>query len=136
MASVSQTRLSESGDTAMFAVTPAGSPQDAATERLVEDLREEVLPGSLSGEAHVGGTSALTLNQSDHLAERLPLFVTGVVGLSFLLLVAAFRAPLIAAKAGVVNLLSVGAAFGMIALFAQGGFFGELIGIARAQPRG
>jgi RND superfamily putative drug exporter len=134
VASVSQPRLSESDDTAMFAVTPAGSPQDAATERLVEDLREEVLPGSLSGEAHVGGTSALTLDQSDHLAERLPLFVTGVVGLSFLLLVAAFRAPLIAAKAGVVNLLSVGAAFGMIALFAQGGFFGELIGIDREVP--
>jgi putative drug exporter of the RND superfamily len=54
--------------------------------------------------------------------------------LSLLLLIAAFRAPLIAAKAGVMNLLSVGAAFGVIALFAQGGFFGELIGIDQEVP--
>jgi putative drug exporter of the RND superfamily len=134
VASVSPPRLSPSGDSAMLTVIPTGSSQDAATERLVEDLRGVVLPGAVSGEAHVGGTSALTLDQSDYLAGRLPLFVSGVVGLSFLLLVAAFRAPLIAAKAGVVNLLSVGAAFGMIALFAQGGFFGELIGIDREVP--
>jgi RND superfamily putative drug exporter len=134
VASVSQPRLSGSGEAAMLVVTPTGSPQDAATERLVEDLRDRVLPGGLTGRAHVGGTAPLTIDQSEHLAERLPLFVTGVVGLSFLLLVAAFRAPLIAAKAGVMNLLSVGAAFGMIALFAQGGFFGELIGIDREVP--
>jgi putative drug exporter of the RND superfamily len=134
VAAVSPPRLSPSGDSAMLTVVPTGSPQDDATERLVEDLRGLVLPGAVSGEAHVGGTSALTLDQSDYLAGRLPLFVSGVVGLSFLLLVAAFRAPLIAAKAAVVNLLSVGAAFGMIALFAQGGFFGELIGIDREVP--
>ena len=130
VAAVSEPSISESGDTAVFAVTPTGSPQDASTERLVEELRGQVYPG----EAHVGGTSALALDQSNHIADRLPLFVAGVVGLSFLLLVAAFRAPLIALKAGVMNLLSVGAAFGMIALFAQGGFFGELIGIDREVP--
>ena len=130
VAAVSEPRLNATGDTAVFTVTPTGSPQDDSTERLVEDLRGQVFPG----EAHVGGTSALAMDQSDHLAGRLPLFVAGVVGLSFLLLVAAFRAPLIAAKAGVMNLLSVGAAFGMIALFAQGGFFGELIGIDREVP--
>ena len=114
----------------MLTVTPTGSPQAGSTEQLVHDLRGQAFPG----ETHVGGTSALAIDQSEHLAGRLPLFVAGVVGLSFLLLVAAFRAPLIAVKAGVMNLLSVGAAFGMIALFAQGGFFGELIGIDREVP--
>jgi RND superfamily putative drug exporter len=130
VASVSEPRLNESGDTAVFTVTPTGSPQDDSTESLVHDVREEAFPG----ETHVGGTAALAIDQSEHIAGRLPLFVAGVVGLSFLLLVAAFRAPLIAVKAGVMNLLSVGAAFGMIALFAQGGFFGELIGIDREVP--
>jgi RND superfamily putative drug exporter len=68
------------------------------------------------------------------VAARLPLFIAGVVGLSFLLLLAAFRSPLIALKAGVMNLLSVGAAYGVIALFAQGGAAGELIGIDTATP--
>jgi RND superfamily putative drug exporter len=130
VASVSEPQLNQSGDTAVFTVTPTGSPQDDSTERLVHDVREEAFPG----ETHVGGTAALAIDQSEHIAGRLPLFVAGVVGLSFLLLVAAFRAPLIAVKAGVMNLLSVGAAFGMIALFAQGGFFGELIGIDREVP--
>jgi RND superfamily putative drug exporter len=130
VASVSEPRLNESGDTAVFTVTPTGSPQDDSTESLVHDVRDQAFPG----ETHVGGTAALAIDQSEHLAGRLPLFVAGVVGLSFLLLVAAFRAPLIAVKAGVMNLLSVGAAFGMIALFAQGGFFGELIGIDREVP--
>jgi putative drug exporter of the RND superfamily len=130
VASVSEPRLNESGDTAVFTVTPTGSPQDESTESLVHDVRDEAFPA----ETHVGGTAALAIDQSEHIAGRLPLFVAGVVGLSFLLLVAAFRAPLIAVKAGVMNLLSVGAAFGMIALFAQGGFFGELIGIDREVP--
>jgi putative drug exporter of the RND superfamily len=130
VAAVSEPRLNESGDTALFTVTPTGSPQAESTERLVHDVRGQAFPG----EIHVGGTAALAIDQSEHLAGRLPLFVAGVVGLSFLLLVAAFRAPLIAVKAGVMNLLSVGAAFGMIALFAQGGFFGELIGIDREVP--
>ena len=130
VAAVSEPQFNEAGDSAVLSVTPTGSPQDESTEGLVHDLRARAFPG----ETHVGGTSALAIDQSEHLAERLPLFVAGVVGLSFLLLVAAFRAPLIAVKAALMNLLSVGAAFGMIALFAQGGFFGELIGIDREVP--
>ena len=82
----------------------------------------------------VGGTTAAFVDQSELVAARLPLFIAGVVGLSFLLLLAAFRSPLIALKAGVMNLLSVGAAYGVISLFAQGGFAGELIGIDTATP--
>ena len=82
----------------------------------------------------VGGTTAAFVDQSELVAARLPLFIAGVVGLSFLLLLAAFRSPLIALKAGVMNLLSVGAAYGVIAYFAQGTWAGELIGIDTATP--
>jgi RND superfamily putative drug exporter len=137
VAAVSAPQLNRDGDAALLVVTPRSSPQEDATETLVHDLRERVLPselGSAGVPAYVGGTTALAVDQGDYVADRLPLFVGAVVVLSLLLLIAAFRAPLLAAKAGVMNLLSVGAAFGVIALFAQGGFFGELIGIDQEVP--
>jgi putative drug exporter of the RND superfamily len=137
VAAVSAPQLNRDGDAALLVVTPRSSPQADATEKLVQDLRERVLPselGSAGIPTYVGGTTALAVDQGDYVANRLPLFVGAVVVLSLLLLIAAFRAPLIAAKAGVMNLLSVGAAFGVIALFAQGGFFGGLIGIDQEVP--
>ena len=137
VAAVSAPQLNRDGDAALLVVTPRSSPQEEATETLVRDLRERVLPselGSTGIPTYVGGTTALAVDQGDYVADRLPLFVGAVVVLSLLLLIAAFRAPLIAAKAGVMNLLSVGAAFGVIALFAQGGFFGGLIGIDGEVP--
>jgi putative drug exporter of the RND superfamily len=137
VAAVSAPQLNRDGDAALLVVTPRSSPQEEATETLVLDLRERVLPselGSAGIPTYVGGTTALAVDQGDYVADRLPLFVGAVVVLSLLLLIAAFRAPLIAAKAGVMNLLSVGAAFGVIALFAQGGFFGGLIGIDGEVP--
>jgi putative drug exporter of the RND superfamily len=137
VAAVSAPQLNRDGDAALLVVTPRSSPQEDATETLVHDLRERVLPSELGTAgipAYVGGTTALAVDQGDYVADRLPLFVGAVVVLSLLLLIAAFRAPLLAAKAGVMNLLSVGAAFGVIALFAQGGFFGELIGIDQEVP--
>jgi putative drug exporter of the RND superfamily len=71
---------------------------------------------------------------ADQSAERLPVFISAVVGLSFLLLLVAFRSPLIALKAGLMNLLSVGAAYGVISLAADGGWFGGLLGIDTATP--
>jgi RND superfamily putative drug exporter len=82
----------------------------------------------------VGGATAAFVDQSDVTADRLPLFIGGVVGLSFLLLLAAFRAPLVAVKAGVLNLLSIGAAYGVVAAVADGGALGGLIGIDTATP--
>jgi RND superfamily putative drug exporter len=137
VASVAPPRLNEAGDSAIMTITPLGSPQSEATESLVHELRDRVVPASLGAAgipAYVGGRTALAIDQSEYLSERLPLFVAAVVGVSLLLLVAAFRAPLIALKAGVMNLLSVGAAFGVVALAAEGGFLGELLGIDRELP--
>jgi putative drug exporter of the RND superfamily len=137
VASVSAPRINPAGDAAIATITPTTSPQSDATADLVHRLRDDVLPRSLGAAdvpTHVGGTAALVLDQSDYLSARLPVFVGAVVGVSLLLLIAAFRAPLIAVKAGVMNLLSVGAAFGVLALAANGGFLTDLLGIDGEVP--
>jgi RND superfamily putative drug exporter len=137
VAAASPPRKNPRGNAAVISVQPTTSPQDSATTDLVHRLRDDVVPAATRGsgvEAHVGGLSAVFVDQSDQVSSRLPLFVGAVVGLSFLLLLAAFRAPLIALKAGVMNLLSVGAAYGVVALVAEGGFAGSLLGIDTNTP--
>jgi putative drug exporter of the RND superfamily len=129
VAFVSEPQRSEAGDAAVLTVVPTTTPQASETSDLVDRLRAE-LPTPVM----VGGTTASFVDQSELVAGRLPLFIAGVVGLSFLLLLSAFRSPLIALKAGAMNLLSVGAAYGVISLFAQGGWAGGLIGIDTATP--
>ena len=126
---VSPIRSSPDGRAAFFSVMPMSSPQDAETADLVDRLRDLAGPG-----VHVGGLTAAFVDQSDYVAGRIPIFIAGVVLLSFLLLLLAFRAPLIALKAGVMNLLSVGAAYGVVALAAEGGPFGSLLGVDTDTP--
>ncbi len=135
VASVAPPLLNEAGDAAIIAVIPESSPQDAATQDLVDRLRAD-LPDETPGGARVliGGTTAAFVDQSELVSERLPLFIVGVVGLSFLLLLVAFRAPIMALKAGLMNLLSVGAAYGVVALVAEGGWAGGLVGIDSETP--
>ena len=137
VAFVSPAQQSRDGGAAIMIVAAQTSPQDKKTEALVHQLRDETVPAATAGtgvDAHVGGMTAGFVDQSELVGDRLPLFVAGVVGLSLLLLLCAFRSPVIALKAGVMNLLSVGAAYGVISLFAQGGFFGELIGVDTETP--
>ena len=137
VAFVPEPQINEAGDAAIVTVIPTGSPQDAETEALVERLREDVVPTTLASEgirAEVGGVTAALEDQSNFITDRMPLFIAGVVGLSFLLLLVAFHSPLISLKAGLMNLLSVGAAFGVMTMVANGGAVGELIGIDREVP--
>ncbi len=125
------------GDAAILTVIPEGSPQDEETTELVTSLREQLIPQQLGDtgiDAKVGGVTAALDDQSEYILDRMPLFIAGVVGLSFLLLLVAFHSPFISLKAGVMNLLSVGAAFGVMTLVAQGGAVGELIGIDQEVP--
>ena len=129
--------INDAGTAAIVTVIPAGSPQDEETTELVQRLREDVIPQALGGtgvEAHVGGVTAALDDQSEYIKDRLPLFIAGVVGLSFLLLLVAFHSPLISLKAGIMNLLSVGAAYGVMTLVADGGAVAELIGIDQEVP--
>jgi putative drug exporter of the RND superfamily len=125
--------LNRAGDTAVMSVQPEASPQADSTRDLIERLREGPLADAAVDVA-VGGSTAAAVDQSDATAARLPLFIGAVVGLSFLLLLVTFRSVLVPVKAAVMNLLSVGAAYGVVAHLAEGGFMGELVGIDSATP--
>ncbi|HEY7257098.1 MAG TPA: MMPL family transporter [Solirubrobacterales bacterium] len=130
-------RFNRAGDAALITVVPTTSPQDAATRDLVKHLRGTVVPEELEGtgvNAEIGGVTAALEDQSVYMVDHMPLFIAGVVGLSFLLLLIAFHSPLISLKAAIMNLLSVCAAYGVMTLVAQGGGVGELIGIDHEVP--
>lgn len=102
-------------------VVPDSAPSSQATTDLVHTLRSDVLPDV--ADAEVGGTTAGTIDFSDHAADRLPYFVGAVIGLSMFLLLVVFRSLLIAIKAAILNVLSIGAALGVMTyVFGYGNF--------------
>jgi RND superfamily putative drug exporter len=130
-------KFNGAGSAAIVTVTPTTSPQDAKTEDLVTRMRDTIVPETLDGTgvtAQIGGVTPALQDQSEYITGRMPLFIVGVVGLSFLLLLIAFHSPLISLKAGIMNLLSVSAAYGVMTLVAQGGAVGKLIGIDHEVP--
>ncbi|HEV7492567.1 MMPL family transporter [Baekduia sp.] len=121
---------------ALAQVYPQHSPQDAATSDLVKHLRTSVVPPAEQGQVNVlvGGSTAIGIDFSKVLGDKLPLFIGIVVLLSFLLLMAVFRSLVIPAMAAVMNLLSVAAAFGVVVAVFQHGWGAELIGVDRTGP--
>src|SRR6201989_23262 len=137
VAFVQPPRLNQAKDAAIITVIPKSSPQDQDTENLVHRLRDNTVPGAVGGrpiDVKIGGVTAALEDQSTYMTDRMPLFIAGVVGLSFLLLLVAFHAPIISLKAGIMNLLSVSAAYGVMTLAANGGGFSNLIGIDHEVP--
>ena len=137
VAAVQPPQLNPAGDAALLTVIPTTGPQDTATEDLVRTLREDVIPavtGGAADEVHVGGATAAAIDSNSNIAERIPLLIAGVVALSMLLLLLAFRSIAIPVTAAVMNLLSVGASYGVVALILQGGWAGQLIGIDTKTP--
>jgi putative drug exporter of the RND superfamily len=130
VAAVSAPQAAPAGDAALMTVLPTTSPQSVDTERLVGTLRSEVAGTGV----HVGGVTAAAVDTNEDMASRLPLLIGGVVGLSFLLLLTVFRSVTVAIKAAVLNLLSLAAAYGVVALVLQGGWAGRLIGIDTPTP--
>jgi RND superfamily putative drug exporter len=120
------------GDTAIINVFPDNKPQDKATADLVKRLRSTVLPATLDGtgaKVLVGGFTAISIDQSSYIGDRLPLFIGTVVFLSLLLLTMVFRSPLVALKAGIMNLLSIAAAYGVMSYAVHGTWLGSLFNI-------
>jgi RND superfamily putative drug exporter len=136
VAAVTPARLSPAGDTAVLTVVPSTGPQDARTEDLVERLRDTIptVAGGSGATVHVGGVTATSIDSTANVARRLPLLIAGVVLLSMLLLLVAFRSIAIAVKAAAMNLFSVAAAYGVVALVLQGGWAGRLVGIDTETP--
>ena len=117
----------------LWRVTPKSGPQDQATTQLVHRLRERVLPASeaqLHSEIAVTGEVPSTVDFSGFLASRMPYFFLAVLVLSFLLLMAVFRSVLVPLKAVIMNLLSIGAAYGVMVAVLNWGWFGSITGLA------
>ncbi|MPZ62481.1 MAG: MMPL family transporter [Propionibacteriales bacterium] len=137
VAAVLPPQVNGAGDTALITVIPTTGPQADATEDLVHNLRDDVLPAATDGtgvEAHVGGVTATAIDSNANVANRLPLLIGGVIGLSMLLLFVSFRSIVIPFTAAVMNLLSVAAAYGLMALVLEGGWAGQLLGIDTETP--
>ena len=116
---------------------PVTAPQDAATYDTVQRLRGDVFPTVLAdsdGVAHIGGQTASFGDVGDQVASRLGLFLAAVIGLSFVLLTGVFRSPVVACKAALLNLLSIGAAYGVLVMVFQWGWGNELMGLAEPIP--
>jgi len=133
VASVRPAVLSESGTAALITLIPTSSPQAEATERLVAKLRHDVIPAS-GLDAHVGGKTASDVDFATKMSDRLPVFIGAVLLLSFLLLMAVFRSVLVPLKAVVMNLLSIGGAYGVMVMVFQWGWLGSLIGVHGGAP--
>ena len=137
IASVSpQQNHGSSGVVSMLA-TPLTSPQDVVTRDTLARVRSDVLPDALRGSrasAFVGGQTAVFVDTSDRVADRLFAFVAAVVGLSLLLLIFVFRSIVVPIKAAAMNLLSIGAAYGVMVMVFQWGWGASLIGVHSSVP--
>ncbi len=137
VAKVTPPIVSPSGDIAVMRVYPTTAPQDAATSNLLHRLRGTVIPAATADsgmKVYVGGFAATTDDFAKLLAQRLPVFIGIVILLSFLLLMAVFRSILVPLKAAVMNLLSVGAAYGVIVAIFQWGWGKQLVGVGKQGP--
>ena len=120
------------GDAALIVAIPGTSPQDTKTADLVHDLRQNVFPGVSNGtnfELLATGGVAGTIDAQDKMEERTPLLFAAVIGLSFILLMVVFRSIVISLKAAILNLLSIGAAYGVVVAVFQWGWGADIIGI-------
>ncbi|HJD84566.1 MMPL family transporter [Kitasatospora aureofaciens] len=137
VASVSPPALATDGRTVRWQVTPTTSPSDPATTALVHRLRADVLPRATAGtgqQLHVGGTPAAQADLNARIAQRMPVVVGFVLTVAGLLLLLAFRSPVVAVKAAVMNLVSVAAAYGVLTAVFQHGTGARLIGLDGAVP--
>jgi RND superfamily putative drug exporter len=136
IASVAPPAFNEAGDTATLVANPTTAPQDEETDALVRHLRSDVLPATVQGtnaKAMLSG-QAMATDMTDRISERLPLFIAAVVFVSFLLLMIVFRSILVPLKAALMNLLSIGAAYGVVVAIFQWGWGKELIGLEHTVP--
>ena len=135
--SVSQAKVSDDGTAAVFSVVPITAPSAYATQDDVRELRDTVIPNSTKGEgvtAYVGGTTAAYIDLADRISDKLVSVILIVVALSFILLMLAFRSLLVPLTAGLMNLLSVCAAYGVLTAVFEKGWGVELIGLDHSIP--
>jgi RND superfamily putative drug exporter len=134
---VTPMQIDKAGTTAYFNAISAEGPAEGATTDLVEKLRSNVIPKADKGtdmKADIGGSTAGYIDLASRISDKLPLQIIVVIALSFLLLIVAFRTAVIPAQAAVMNLLSIGASYGVLTAVFQYGWLADLIGLNGAVP--
>jgi RND superfamily putative drug exporter len=137
IAAVGKPQVDQAGDAAILTAIPNTAPSARKTEDTIDRLRSSTMPSALKGtgsQAHVGGSTAGYVDLADEISEKLPQVIALVVLLSFLVLVLAFRSVLVPLQAAVMNLLSIGAAYGLVTLVFQEGHGASLIGLEGPVP--
>jgi len=136
IAAVTAPMFNEAGDTAVLTANPTTAPQHEDTDALVRHLRADVLPSTVEGTgARVSLTGrAMVTDLTDRISSRLPVFITAVVAMSFILLMIVFRSVLVPLKAALMNLLSIASAYGVLVAVFQWGWGAELIGLHSTMP--
>ena len=129
IASVSEPQTSADGSTVVFAAMPTTAPADLETSVALAEVRD-VLPDNVS----VTGLTAMTTDLNGQLSDTLPLFIGAVLVASFLLLMLVFRSVVVPLKAVVMNMLSIGAAYGVLVAVFQWGWGSSLIGLEGPTP--
>ena len=128
---------SPDGKAALIRVITKSSPQDIETGRLIDRLRNDLVPTNTEGSgvhAYVSGAGPANKDFASYLAKRTPIFFGAVLGLSFLLLMVVFRSLLVPLKAVIMNLLSIGAAYGIVVAIFQWGWLHSLLGLGAGAP--
>jgi len=135
IAYVTPPQVSSDGQAVTFTAFPKTGFQDATTADLVHRLRDDVLPKASAGaKVYIGGPNAAAIDYSEQTGSRLPLMIAIVIVLSLVLLIALVRSVTIALQAAVMNLLSIGAAYGVLVAIVQWGWLGSVFGFATDMP--
>jgi RND superfamily putative drug exporter len=137
VAGVTPIQIDKAGTTALFNAISKAGPSDSETTTLVRHLRSSVIPTAEHGTnmiAHVGGSTAGYEDLASRISSKLPLQIIVVIALSFILLILAFRTVVIPPQAALMNLLSIGAAYGVLTAIFQYGWLSGLIGLNGSVP--
>ena len=137
VAFVGPPRIARDRRAAMATVIPRSGPDASATPRLVRDLRDRVIPPLADDSGmvvEVGGVGAAWVDLDARVGDRMAPFILAVVGIAFVLLMLVFRSPFLAAKAAILNLLSIGASYGVLVAVFQWGWGASLVGIDQTMP--
>jgi uncharacterized membrane protein YdfJ with MMPL/SSD domain len=137
IAAVATPVISPDGQAALLIAYPATGEQDPATEALANHLTGQVLPRATAGtgiRAYLTGPNEANVTFANVISQRLPWLIAVVIALSMVLLTAVFRSVVVAVKAAVMNLLSIGAAYGVLVLITQDGWLHQLFGFPEKMP--
>ncbi|HTA96965.1 MAG TPA: MMPL family transporter [Solirubrobacteraceae bacterium] len=137
VAAITQIQIDKAGTAAYFNAIATTGPAEKATKELVDHLRSSVIPSSEKGtdmHADVGGSTAGNIDLATQISNKLPLQILVVIALSFVLLILAFRTVVIPPQAALMNLLSIGASYGVLTAVFQYGWLSGLIGLSGPVP--